>query len=59
MLPQEEVKKFEAFAALARESAERANEAEADLGEIPDEFLGNAFPPSSLACYYLFIIYKN
>jgi ubiquitin conjugation factor E4 B len=37
---QDEVAKFEAFAALARESAERANEAEENLGEIPDEFLG-------------------
>jgi hypothetical protein len=40
LLPEEEVKKFEAFAALARESAQRANEAEENLGEIPDEFLG-------------------
>lgn len=40
---QDEIKKFEDFARLARESAEKANEAEENLGEIPDEFLGTLF----------------
>jgi len=39
LLSEEEVKKFEDFAGLAREHAQRAQAAEDTLGEIPDEFL--------------------